>query len=157
MSHFISLPTTVSAQDLARIFLREISKLHGLLTDIVSDRDTKFTFKFWSALMDLLDVKQRLSTAFHPETDGQTERVNQSLEQYLRMFSNYEQNNWSGLLLMVEFAFNNSVISVTDLFPFYTNYEYHLETHWLVPRTFQNLAVGTYAHWLREVYQQCLE
>src|SRR5437867_1506166 len=82
MSHFIPLPARVSAQDLARIFLREIWKLHGLPTDIVSDRDTKFTSKFWSALMDLLDVKQRLSTAFHPETDGQTERVNQSLEQY---------------------------------------------------------------------------
>ena len=73
------------------------------------------------------------------------------------MFSNYEQNNWSGLLLMAEFVFNNSVSSATDLSPFYANYGYHSETHWLVPRTSQNPAAGTYAHWLREVYQQCLE
>ena len=93
MAHFIPLLTRVSAQELARIFLREIWKLYGLLTDIVFDRDTKFTLKFWSALINLLDIKQKLSTAFHLETDEQTERVNQSLEQYLRMFSNYEQNN----------------------------------------------------------------
>ena len=84
--------------------------------------------------MNLLDIKQKLSTAFHLETDGQTERVNQSLEQYLRMFSNYEQNNWSELLLMAEFLYNNSVISATGLFLFYVNYGYHPETHWLVPR-----------------------
>ena len=80
MTHFIPLPTRVSAQKLARIFLREIWKLHGLPTNIVSDRDTKFTLKFWSALIDLLDIKQKLSTAFHLETDEQTKRVNQSLE-----------------------------------------------------------------------------
>ena len=129
MAHFISLATRVFVQELARIFLREIWKLHGLPTDIVSDRDTKFTSKFWSALMDLLDIKQKLLTAFHPETDGQTERVNQSLEQYLRMFSNYEQNNWSELLPMAEFSYNNSITTATSLSPFYVNYEYHSETY----------------------------
>ena len=69
IAHFIPLSTRVSAQELARIFLREIWKLHGLPADIVSDRDAKFTSKFWSALMDLLDIKQKLSTAFHLETD----------------------------------------------------------------------------------------
>ena len=107
--------------------------------------------------MDLLDIKQKLSTAFHPETDGQTERVNQSLEQYLRMFSNYEQNNWSELLPMAEFSYNNSITTATGLSPFYANYGYHPETHWLVPRTSQNPAANTYAHWLQEVHQQCLE
>src|SRR5215212_10057965 len=76
IAHFILLPTRVSAQELARVFLREIWKLHGLLTDIVSNRDTKFTFKFWSTLMIFLNIKQKLSTAFHSETDEQTERVN---------------------------------------------------------------------------------
>ena len=107
--------------------------------------------------MNLLDIKQKLSTAFHLETDGQTERVNQSLEQYLRMFSNYEQNNWSELLLMAEFLYNNSITAVTGLSPFYANYEYYPETHWLVPRTSQNLAANTYAHWLQEVHHQCLK
>ena len=79
--------------------------------------------------MNLLDIKQKLSTAFHPKTDEQTERVNQSLEQYLRMFSNYEQNNWSELLPIAEFLYNNSITTATSLFSFYANYEYHLETH----------------------------
>jgi len=79
--------------------------------------------------MDLLDIKQKLSTAFHPKTDEQTERVNQSLEQYLRMFSNYEQNNWSKLLPMAEFLYNNSITTATGLSPFYANYKYHPEIH----------------------------
>jgi len=79
--------------------------------------------------MILLDIKQKLSTAFHSKTDDQTERVNQSLEQYLRMFSNYEQNNWTELLLMAEFAYNNLITSATSLSLFYTNYEYYPETH----------------------------
>src|SRR5881396_436274 len=107
--------------------------------------------------MNLLDIKQKLSTAFHPKTDGQTKRVNQSLEQYLRMFSNYEQNNWSELLPMAEFSYNNSITSATGLSPFYANYRYHPETYWLVPRTSQNLAANTYTHWLQEIHQQCLE
>src|SRR5205085_10814906 len=107
--------------------------------------------------MNLLDIKQKLSTTFHLETDEQTERVNQSLEQYLRMFSNYEQNNWSELLSMTEFSYNNSITAATGLSPFYVNYRYHPETHWLVPRTSQNPAANIYAHWLREVHQQCLE
>src|SRR5438105_14613651 len=146
MAYFIPLSARVSARELVRIFLREIWKLHGLLTNIVSDRDTKFTLKFWSALMDLLNIKQKLSTAFHLETDGQIERVNQSLEQYLRMFSNYEQNNWSELLLIAEFSYNNSITSATGLSPFYVNYGYHPETYWLVPRTLQNPAASIYAH-----------
>jgi hypothetical protein len=93
MTHFIPLATRVTAAELAQTFLREIWKLHGLSQSIVFDRDSKFTFKFWAALMSLLVVQQKLSTAFHSETDEQTERVNQSLEQYLRMFCNYEQDN----------------------------------------------------------------
>jgi hypothetical protein len=78
--------------------------------------------------MSLLDVQQKLSTAFHPETDGQTERVNQSLKQYLRMFCNYEQDNWRDLLPLAEYAYNNSTTSTTELSPFYANYGFHSET-----------------------------
>src|SRR5438128_9078001 len=102
--------------------------------------------------MDLLDIKQKLLTAFHLETDEQTERVNQSLEQYLRMFSNYEQNNWSELLPMAEFLYNNSITTATGLFSFYANYRYHPETHWLISRTSQNSAANIYAYWLPEVH-----
>ena len=87
IAHLIPLPTKVSAIDITKIFLKEIWKTHGLQTDIVSDRDTKITSQFWQVLMDLLGIRIRLSTAIQPETDGQTERVNQTIEQYHRHYS----------------------------------------------------------------------
>jgi hypothetical protein len=96
--------------------------------------------------MSLLDVQQKLSTAFHSKTDDQTERVNQSLKQYLRMFCNYEQDNWRDLLPLAEYAYNNSITSATGLSPFYANYDFHPETTWLKQREFQNPAAETYAH-----------
>ena len=78
-----------------------------------------------SALGNLLDVKLNYSTAFHPESDGQTERTNQTLEAYLRMYTNYQQDNWSDLLPIAEFAYNNSVHSATQLTPFFANYGYN--------------------------------
>ena len=90
MAHLIPLPTNTKATDLAKVFLKEIWKHHGLPTDIVSDRDAKITSHFWQALMDLLGVRTKLSTAFHPETDGQTERVNQTIEQYLRHYCSWK-------------------------------------------------------------------
>ena len=93
MAHLIPLPTKVSAKDIAKIFLKEIWKIHRLPTDIVSDRDTKITSHFWQVLMDLLRIKTKLSTAFHTETDGKTERVNQSIEQYLRHYCSWKQDD----------------------------------------------------------------
>ena len=93
MAHFISLPASIDAQELAKRFTREIWKLHGLPEEIISDRDPKFTSYFWAALMEILGVDRKLSTAFHPETDSQTEQINQTLEQYFHAFCNYNQNN----------------------------------------------------------------
>jgi len=80
MAHFIPLKTEEHIKKLALTFVKEIWRLHGLPESIVSDRDTRFTSKFWTSLMQLLQVKLNMSTAFHPESDGQTERVNQILE-----------------------------------------------------------------------------
>jgi len=82
MAHFIPLWTEQHIKELALTFVKEIWRLNGLPESIVSDRDTRFTSKFWTSLMQLLQVKLNLSTVFHPESDGQTERVNQTLEQY---------------------------------------------------------------------------
>jgi len=84
MAHFILLRTEEHIKELAMTFVKEIWHLHVLPESIVSDRDTRFTSKFCTSLMQLLQVKLNLTTAFHPESDGQTERVNQTLEQYLR-------------------------------------------------------------------------
>jgi len=72
-----------------------------------------------------LGISLRLSTVYHPQTDGQTERVNQVLEQYLRVFTSYNQDNWSAILPHASFAYNNSIHTATDLSPFYANFGYH--------------------------------
>ena len=101
MAHFIPLKKTTAAS-LALEFVKEIWRLHGLPKGIISDRDVLFTGNFWTDVKKLLGITGRRSTAFHPQTDGQTERVNQVLEQYLRAFVNWEQDNWVELLPFAE-------------------------------------------------------
>ena len=91
MVHFIPVKDgQMTAEGCAKFFLQNIWKLHGLPSSIISDRDPVFTSKFCAELMGRLDVRIRKTTAFHPQTDGQTERVNPSLEQYIRQYCNYE-------------------------------------------------------------------
>jgi hypothetical protein len=125
MAHFTATTTEVTAEDTASSYLRNIFRLHGLPTDIVSDRGPQFTSKFTKALLRLCDIKGNLSTAFHPQSDGQTERVNQVLEQYLRIFCHYQQDDWYDLLPLAEFAYNNAKHASTQVSPFYANYGYH--------------------------------
>ena len=87
MAHFCPTTIQVTAEETARLYLRHVFKHHGLPTDPVSDRGTQFTSRLMSALLNLCDVKSNKSTAFHPQSDGQPERVNQVLEQYLRIFT----------------------------------------------------------------------
>ena len=86
-------------------------------TAIVSDRDTQFTSHFWKELHRLMDVKLAMSTAFHPQTDGQTERANQTLEIMLRAFVDQQQTNWDLLLTAAEFAYNNATNATTGFSP----------------------------------------
>src|ERR671932_1712412 len=118
MAHFIPLKTT-QAKELADAFIQYIWKYHGLPISIVSDRDLTFTSRFCMALMRALEVDLSLSTAYHLKTDGQTEIVNQMLEQYLRCFVNYLQDKWIDLLHFAEFAYNNAEHSSTKMSPFY--------------------------------------
>ena len=117
-----------TAEGCAKLFLANVWKLHGLASDIVSDRDPVFTSTFWVELMKKLDVRLRKSTAFRPQTDGQTERINQTLEHYLCQYCNYEQNDWYEMLPRAEYSYNNSVTTATQMSPFYTNYGFHPRT-----------------------------
>ena len=92
---------------------------------IISDRGLVFTSKFWSSLCYFLSIKRRLSTAFHPQTDGQTERQNSTIKAYLRAFVNYEKDNWTRLLPMAEFAYNNAKHASTRYTLFKLNCGYH--------------------------------
>jgi transposase InsO family protein len=91
MAHFIPLKDTKKkAKDLGLIFARNIWQLHGLPTKIISDWDRRFTSDLWSSLCELLGIRQKMSTSFQPKTDGQTERVNQTIEAFIRSYCSYE-------------------------------------------------------------------
>ncbi|MCO5575432.1 hypothetical protein L7F22_029233 [Adiantum nelumboides] len=108
VAHFIPLRTTASATDVAHIFVKEIVRLHGVPARIISDRDAKFTSKFWKAVFQSLGTLLNLSSAYHPKTDGQTERVNQVMEDMLRAYCGQQPHNWIKFLPLVEFAYNSS-------------------------------------------------
>ena len=94
---------TVTAEGAARLFLHQVWKLHGLLKYVISDRRPQFVACFTRELYRLLGIKLASSTAWYPQTDGQTECVNQELDQYLQLFVNKRQDNWYDLLPMAEF------------------------------------------------------
>ena len=158
MAHFVPVKDgQKTAEGCAKLFLDNIWKLHGLPSSIISDRDPVFTSRFWAELMGRLDVRLRKSTAFHPQTDGQTERVNQSLEQYLRQYCNYEQDNWCDLLPLAEYAYNNSATTATQMSPFFANYGFHPRTTWPVEKESKNPASRNYAHWIESVHDLCIK
>ena len=98
MAHCLACSDTMKAEELATHLITHVFRLHGLPSDIVSDRGSLFTSEFWQQVSRALGIKRNLSTAFHPETDGQIERVNATLEQYLQAYCNYQQDNWKDLL-----------------------------------------------------------
>ena len=125
MTHFIKSNTTDDARTLARQFLDNIFRVHGLPNDIVSDRGPTFASAWWTEFLKMLKVRPNLSTAFHPQSDGQTERVHQSLELHLRTFCEYLMTDWVDLLPLAEFAYNATHHSTIGMTPFYANFGYH--------------------------------
>ncbi|KAG2440156.1 hypothetical protein HXX76_004269 [Chlamydomonas incerta] len=99
----------VSAESAARMFVDNVVRLHGVPKDIISDRGAAFTSKFWTAVCELLGIKRKLSTAYHPQTDGQTERMNRTLGDLLRNFAGRDPESWDRYLSAAEFAMNNAI------------------------------------------------
>ena len=125
MALFSATHRDINAKDLAMLFLVHVFSKHGTPSDIISDRGKHFISRFWRSLCQLLGIKANLSTAYHPETDGQMERVNQILKQYLWVFINYQQDDWKHLLPLAEFAYNNTQHSATNVTPFFANKGFH--------------------------------
>lgn len=120
MVHLAAVASTVSAQQCARIFIDRVFCLHGMPEEIISDRDPRFTARFWRELFRFIGTSLKMSTADHPETDGQTERVNRALEDILRSYA-HAFPSWSDFLSMAEFAINNAEHASTGHTPFYLN------------------------------------
>ncbi|CUA73094.1 Transposon Ty3-G Gag-Pol polyprotein [Rhizoctonia solani] len=118
MAHFIPTHSTATSQDIANLFITYVWKLHGLPLSTVSDRGTVFHSKWMRHFYECLNIKPTFSTAYHPQTDSQTERVQQTAETYIRMFSNHQQDNWVSLLPLAEFSYNNNLQTATGKSPF---------------------------------------
>ena len=113
------------AEEMAHQLLRKVIANHGMPETITSDRDKLFTSKFWTTLMKLMGIDHQLTTAYHPQGNGQTEQTNQTIEQYLWHYINYQQDDWVNYLPTAQFAFNNTKHTATQETPFFMNYRYH--------------------------------
>ena len=109
ISHFVAITEKTTVEDLTRLFRDNVWKLHRLLESVILDGGLQFATELTKELNKMLGIKTKLLTAYHPQTNGQIERTNQELEQYLRIYINHRQNNWSEWLTMAEFVFNNKV------------------------------------------------
>ena len=114
---FIAAPNACPAEKAAELFFKNVVKHFGVPADIVSDRDARFTGKFWTYLFNLMGSKLKFSTANHPQTDGQTERINALMEEYLRHYVTASQKNWLDLLDVAQFCYNLHKSSSTGLSP----------------------------------------
>eukprot|EP00253_Pinus_taeda_P012316 PITA_12316 len=117
-AHFIPVQSTYRAAQVANIFMQNIFRLHGLPKTIISDRDVKFTSAFWRTLFEGLGTQLNFSTTYHPQTDGQTERVNQVVEDMLRSYVMQQPSRWEEYLHLVEFAYNNGYHASFHMSPF---------------------------------------
>ena len=123
MTHFIATTEGTLAESLVRLFRDNMWKLHGLLESVVSDRGPQFAVELTKELNQMLGIKTKLSTVFHPQIDGQMEQMNQELEQYLRLFVEHRQRDWPEWLVTADFAVNKKAHTATKILPFMANYE----------------------------------
>ena len=119
--HLIPCTTTIDAERFAELFIREVFRLHGLPQTVTSDRGPQFVVAFWKCLCKRLDIQPRLSSPYHPQRDRQTERLNAVMEQYLRCYVNYLQDDRPKWLPLSEFAANNHMSESTKISPFFAN------------------------------------
>jgi len=123
---FIPAHDTIMSADLAHLFVLHVFSKHGIPSYVTSNRGSEFVSNFFRSLGTALNMQLHFTSGYHPKGDGQTERTNQTLKQYLCVYCNYQQDNWSELLPLVEFAYNNAPSATTGVSPFFANKGYHL-------------------------------
>ena len=128
MAHFIPTTSNINAKQLAKLFMTNVYRLHGLPRYLIGDRDSLYTSEFFTKLMQQLRTKLCLSTAYHPQTDGNTERCHRTIEQILRAYVHDNHHEWLDNLPLAEFSYNNNTHSSTTYSPFVANYGYDPHT-----------------------------
>jgi hypothetical protein len=122
VTHFIPMKQTSSGADLVLLYIKEVVRLHGMPRSIVSDQDSKFVSKFWQSLHNAMGTKLDMSVAFHPQTDGQSERTIQTLEDMLHAYVLSWKGNWEDHLALAEFTYNNSYHASIKMTPYESLY-----------------------------------
>jgi len=122
---FIPAHDTIMSVDLAHLFILHVFSKHSVPFHVISNRSSEFVSNFFRSLGTALDMWLHFTSGYHPESNRQTEHMNQTLEQYLCVYCNYQQDNWSKLLPLMEFAYNNAPSITTSVSPFFTNKGYH--------------------------------
>jgi len=122
---FIPIHNTITSAELAHLFVTHVFSKHGVPSHVTSDRGSEFVSHFFRSLGTALDMRLHFTSGYHPEANGQAERTNQTLEQYLCIYCNYQQDNWSELLPLAEFAYNNAPSATTGVSPFFANKGYY--------------------------------
>ena len=122
---FIPAHDTITSMDLAYLFILYVFSKHSIPSYVTSNRGSEFVSNFFQSLGTALDMRLHFTSGYHPEGDGQTECMNQTLEQYLCVYCNYQQDNWHKLLPLAEFAYNNAPNATTSVSPFFANKGYH--------------------------------
>ncbi|CAI5737343.1 unnamed protein product [Peronospora farinosa] len=151
MAHLAAVPDSIDGVGTVELFIDRVFRQHGLPVAIVSDRDLRFTSKFWKSVFQVLGTRLDMSTADHPQTDGQTERVNRVVEDILRSVCAETPKRWSAMLPVVEFALNNSVHASTGYTPFYVNGLTHPRVPLTLPPSGSGLGGGEVADRLADV------
>lgn len=154
LAHFVPTKETIDSNDTASLYLNNVWKYHGMPDEVISDRGSVFVSKFMRRLCELLKIQPSPTTAFHPQGDGQTERVNQVIEQFLRMCTTKRQDNWADLLPLAEFAYNNACHSATGFSPFYATYGYHPALSFSIPTTSTVPAAEDRVRHLQQVHEE---
>jgi len=149
---FIPTTRTIDATKLAQLFIERVFAKHRAPSHVTSDCGVEFTSKFFKSLASNLDMKLHFTSGYHPEMDGQTECTNQTLEQFLRIYCNYQQSNWAQLLPMAEFTYNNMPSSTTGVSPFFANKGYHPKAHFQVKRDSTLGPTNKYTSKLEEIH-----
>jgi len=128
----------IEAETVAWAYVRRVFSVHGIPRAIVSDRGKQFTGHLWRTICRLIGIQRRVSTAFHPQTDGSTERKNSDIEVYLRTFINHAQNDWARLCPLAELSLNGRISSITGVSPFFLSHGYELPVFQLYDEVREN-------------------